>query len=115
MGPQGCDLGFDALRMTQERVALVGRRRLPPFTIGLVGAHVLNADAHGAQASQCLQRVEVPIPVAAVPAARIAGDWAGQPNILVIAQRWLAEPRCAATRPGWWELPCGQGNHTSSA
>ena len=45
-----------------------------------------------AQAGQRLQRVEVLVAVAAVPAAGVAVDRADQPDLLVVAQRRLAQP-----------------------
>jgi hypothetical protein len=43
------------------------------------------------QAGQRLQRIDVVLAVAAVPAAFVALDGAYQPDLLVVAQRWLAE------------------------
>ncbi len=60
---------------------------------GLIRAiPVLDPDTHGAQASQCLQRVEVLVAIAAVPATRVALDRADQPDLLVVAQRRLTQP-----------------------
>ena len=96
MDAQGGDLGLDALRMTQQQIALLGRGCVPELAVGLVGAHVLDPDAHGAQAGQRLQRVEVLVAVATVSATGIAGDRADQPDLLVVAQRRLTQ----AAAPG---------------
>ena len=71
---------------------LLTGRRLLELTVGLVGAHVLDPDTHGAQARQCLRRVEVLVTVPAVPATRVAGDRADDPDLLVGAQCRLTQP-----------------------
>jgi hypothetical protein len=40
--------------------------------VGLVSPHVLDSDAHGPQAGECLKRVELLVAVAAATAARVA-------------------------------------------
>ncbi len=92
MNAQRLDLGLDPLGVTQQQIALLTRAGMPKRAVGLVGAHVLDPDAHRAQARQRLQRVDVAFPVAAVPAARVALDRADQPDLLVVAQRRLAQP-----------------------
>jgi hypothetical protein len=42
-------------------------RLTPARPVGLIGAHILDADAHGAQARQRLQIIEILLAVAAVP------------------------------------------------
>jgi hypothetical protein len=59
--------------------------------VGLICAHVFDAHAHGAQAGQRLQRIDVVLAVTAVPAAFVTLDRAYQPDLLVVAQRGLAE------------------------
>jgi hypothetical protein len=85
------DLGFDPLGVTQQQIPLLTRRLMSTRAVGLVCAHVFDAHAHGAQAGQRLQRIDVVLAVAAVPAAPVALDRADQPDLLVVAQCWLAE------------------------
>ena len=92
MDAQRLDLGLDPLGVHQQQIALLTRFGVPKLAVGLVGAHLLDPDAHGAQASEHLQRVDFLFAIAAVSAARITGDWADQPDLLVIAQRRLTEP-----------------------
>ena len=77
---------------TQQQIALLTRLGVPKLAVGLVGAHLLDPDAHGAQASEHLQRVDFLLAIAAVSAARITGNRADQPDLLVVAQRRLREP-----------------------
>ena len=65
---------------------------MPKLAVGLVGAHLLNPDTHRAQTRQHLQRVEILLAIAAVAAARVAGDRTDQPDLLVIAQCRPAQP-----------------------
>ena len=89
---QRLDLGLDPLGVPQQQIALFTRLGMPKLAVGLVGAHFLDPDAHGAQASERLQRVDLLLAIAAVSAARISGDRADQPDLLVVAQRRLTEP-----------------------
>jgi hypothetical protein len=101
------DLSFDPLGVTQQQIALLARRLVSARPVGRVCAHVFDAHAHDAQACQRLQRVEVVLAVAPVPAAFVALNRAYQPNLLVVAQRWLAE----TAAPGY--ILDGQSCHTS--
>ena len=64
---------------------------MPTRAVGLVCAHVFDAHAHGAQAGQRLQRIDVVLALSAVPAAFVALDRAYQPDLLVVAQCRFAE------------------------
>src|SRR5271167_1376031 len=92
MDTQGFDLGFDPLGVHQQQIALLTRFGVPELAVGLISAHFLDPDAHGAQAGEHLQRVDFLLAIAAVSAARISGNWANQPDLLVIAQRRFTEP-----------------------
>jgi hypothetical protein len=63
------------------------RSTRPGFTraraCALVSPHVPDPNAHGPQAGECLERVEVLVAVAAVTAVRVALDRADQPDLLV--------------------------------
>src|ERR1700679_1814280 len=89
---QRLDLGLDPLGVPQKQIALLGRFGVPKLSVGLIDAHLLDPDAHRAQAGERLQRVDFLLAIAAVSAARITGNWADQPDLLVIAQRRLTEP-----------------------
>ncbi len=67
MRPSRLDLSLDSLGVTQQQIALLTRRHVPKLPVGLVGAHVLDPDAHRAQARQRLQPIEVLLAVAAMP------------------------------------------------
>jgi hypothetical protein len=69
---------------------------------------ILDAHAHGAQAGKHLERVDILAAVAAVAAAGIPVDRADQPDLLVVAQRGLAEPAA----PG--DILDGESRHDSS-
>jgi hypothetical protein len=87
------DLGLDALGVPPQQVALLGRHRAAaPAAVGLVGAHVVDAQAECPQAGKHLQCVKVLVAVAAVPAPGVPVDRADQPDLLVIAQGGLAQP-----------------------
>ena len=92
MGAQRLDLGFDPFGMAQQQVTLLPRGRTSARPVGLIGAHILDAHAHGAQAGEHLQRVDILVVVAAVTAAGVPVDRADKPDLLVVAQRRLAEP-----------------------
>ena len=92
MDAQRLDLGLDPLGVSQQQIALVACFGVSKLAIGLVGPHLLDPDAHRAQAGERLQRVDLFFAIAAVPAARIAGNRADQPDFLVVAQRRLTEP-----------------------
>ena len=77
------------------------RSRAAGVEVGLVGAHVLDAHADGAKTGQCLERVQVVGAVPAMSAVLVALDRSDQPDLLVVAQRRLAQARCAVTRLGW--------------
>lgn len=90
--PERGDLRLNAVRVAQQQITLLDRCTMPQATISLVGPHVLDSDTHGPQTSESLQRVEILVAVAPVPAARVAGDRADQPDIFVVAQRRLTQP-----------------------
>ena len=92
MDVQRRDLGFDPPGVPQQQIALLTRFGVPKLAICLVDAHLLDPDAHGAQTSEHLQRVDFLFAIAAVSAARITAYRADQPDFLVITQRRLAEP-----------------------
>jgi hypothetical protein len=92
MRVQRLDLRLDPLGVTEQQVTLLGRRSATARTVGLVGAHVLDAHAHGAQASKRLKRVEILVAVAAVAATGVPVDRADQPDLFVVPQRRFAEP-----------------------
>jgi hypothetical protein len=92
MNSQGRDLGFDSLRVAQQQITLLTRGYVSTFAVCLVCTHVMDADAHGSEASQGLQGIEVLFAVTPVPAFDIAKDRADQPYVLVIAQRGLTQP-----------------------
>src|SRR6202012_1871979 len=102
------DLRFDPFGMAQQQVALFGRGRTSARPVGLIRAHVLDTHAHGAQAGKHLERVDILAAVAAVPAAGIPVDRPDQPDLLVVAQRGLAEP--AAPR----DILDGESRHACS-
>jgi hypothetical protein len=108
VGAQRLDLGFDPFGMAQQQVALLGRGRTSARPVGLVRAHVVDAHAHGAQAGKYLERVDILAAVAAVTTAGIPVDRADQPDLLVVAQRRLAEPAA----PG--DILNGESRHDSS-
>jgi hypothetical protein len=92
----------------QQQIALLTRRLMPTHAVGLICAHVLDPDAHRAQAGQRLRRIEVLLAVPAVPATRVALDRADQPDLFVVAQRRLTQP----TAPGY--ILDGESCHTTS-
>ena len=97
---------LDPLGVPQQQIALLARFGVSKLAVGLVGAHLLDPYAHGAQAREHLQRVEFLFAIAAVSAARITGNWANQPDLLVIAQRRLTEPApagCVLDCQSWHE------------
>ena len=53
------DLGLNPLGVAQQQVALLPRLGVTKRAVGLVGAHVLDPDAHRPQAGQRLQGVDV--------------------------------------------------------
>ena len=108
VGAQRLDLRFDPFGMAQQQVALFGRCHTSARPVGLVRAHILDAHAHGAQAGKHLERVDVLAAVAAVAAAAVPVDRADQPDLLVVAQRGLAEPAA----PG--DILNGEGRHDCS-
>src|SRR5260370_41945533 len=84
-------LGLDPIGLTNKQIAQPTLRLTSTPAVGLVCAHIFDAHAHGAQACQRLKRIDVVLAVAAVPAAFVALDRAYQPDLLVVAQCWLAE------------------------
>jgi 3-oxoacyl-[acyl-carrier protein] reductase len=78
--------------VTQLQIALLTRRLMSAYAVGLVCAHVLDPDAHGAPAGQRLQCIEVLVAVAVVAASRVTLDRAYRPDLFVGAQRRLAQP-----------------------
>lgn len=105
MDAQCLELGLDPLGVPQQQIALLTRLRVPKLAVGLVGAHLLDPDAHSAQARQCLQRVEVLIAAAAVPATRVALDRPDQPDLFIVPQRRLTQ----SAAPG--DILDGEGCH----
>ena len=79
--------------MAEEDVALLGGGGRPEGAVGDVRAHVVDADAHGPQAGEHLERVEGGVVVAPVAAALVTVDGADEPHLFVVAQGRLAEPR----------------------
>jgi hypothetical protein len=71
--------------VAQQQIALLGRH-LPACAVG--------PDAHAdrSKTGQRLDHVEVLGAVTAMPAVLVAVDRADQPDLLVIAQRRLAQP-----------------------
>jgi hypothetical protein len=111
---QPVDLSLNAFGVTQQQIALLTRRLMSTHAVGLVYAHVLDPDAHSAQAGQRLQRIEVLLAVPAMPATRVTLDRAYQPDLFVVAQRRLAQP--AAPGTSWIvRAVIRAAKHTSSA
>ena len=107
MHTQRLDFGLDPLGVLQQQIALLTRLGVSKLAVGLVGAHLLDPDAHRAQTRQHLQRVEILLAIAAVAAARVASDRTDQPDLLVIAQRRPAQPAA----PG--NILDGESRHAS--